>query len=106
MSPVQNSFKKKKKKARKTFFGSTSAHFFVCFDIFGLARKSKTIDVHQYIYAISSLWEATVSAAHWGVCVMEIGRGWVIWESNEENKDYFPSDSLSVYLQDMQSRAV
>lgn len=37
--------------------------FFVCFDIFGLARKSKNSDVHQYIHAISSLSEATVSAA-------------------------------------------
>lgn len=89
--------------ARKveTFFA-----FFVCFDIFGLARKSKNTDVHQYIHAISSLSEATVSAADWGVCVMEIGRDWVIWESNEENKYSFPSDSLGVYLEDIQSRAV
>lgn len=64
--------------------------FFVCFDIFGLARKSKNIDVHQYIYAISSLSEATVSAADWGVCVMEIGRDWVICESNEKTNIIFP----------------
>lgn len=36
---------------------------------------------------------------------MEIGRDQAIWESKEENKDSFPSDSLGVYLQDTQSFA-
>lgn len=37
---------------------------------------------------------------------MEIGRDRVIWESNEENKYSFPSDSVGVYLEGIQSWAV
>lgn len=67
-------------------------------------EKLQNTDVHQYFHAISSLSEATVSASDWGVCVMEIGRDRVIWESNKENKYSFPSDYFWVYLQDIQSR--
>lgn len=37
---------------------------------------------------------------------MEIGRDQVIWESSEENKYSFPSNSFRVYLEDIQFRAM